>query len=86
MHNKRNPDRPVISSLNCHTSKNFEYVSFHLQQIIIQIPSYVKGTNKFIHKLDAIGSVPDNTCLTSLDLNPSTQVSQLQEQKHRRNL
>ena len=31
IHKEVNPGRPVISSLNCHTSKIPEYVVFHIQ-------------------------------------------------------
>ena len=39
VHKKGNPGRPVISSINCHTSKISEYVDYHLQTIVKEIPS-----------------------------------------------
>ena len=33
VHNEGNPGRPVISSINCHTSKISEYVDYHLHQL-----------------------------------------------------
>ena len=60
MHKEGNPGRPVISSLNTHTSKIFKYVDFQLQPIIKRIPSYVKETTDFLRKLDPVKFVPDN--------------------------
>ena len=80
IHKEGNPGRPVISSLNSHTSKIFEYVDFHLQAIVKQIPSYVKDTIDFLRKLDTIKSVPDNAYLVSLDVKSCTQVSQMQKE------
>ena len=61
-----NPGRPVISSLNCHTSKISEYVDYHLQWIARHIPSYVKDASDFISKLKAAETVPDNSYPVSL--------------------
>ena len=65
--NKVNPGKTVISSLNCHTSKIFEYVDFHLQQVVKHILPYVKNTSNILRKLEAIKSVKDNAYLVSLD-------------------
>ena len=34
IHKERNPGRPVISSVGCHTSKISEYVDYDLQPIV----------------------------------------------------
>ena len=52
-------------------SKISEYVEFHLQSIVKQIPSYVKDTTDFLPKLHAIKSVPKNAYLVSLDVKSS---------------
>ena len=65
-HKVGNPGRPVISSLNCHTSKISEYVDYHLQWIARHIPSYVKDASDFISKLKAAETVPDNSYPVSL--------------------
>ena len=48
---KRNPSRPVVSSVNCHTANFSEYVNHHHQPIVKEIPSYVKDTQVFPKKL-----------------------------------
>ena len=68
IHNEGNPGRPPISSLNCHTSQISEYVDFHLQLIVTQVPSYVKDTTDFLRKLDAMKSVPEIAYLVSPDV------------------
>ena len=58
IHKEGNPGRAVVSSINCHTANNSKYVDYHLQPIEKQIPSYVKDTNDFIIKINAVKSVP----------------------------
>ena len=41
------PGRPVISSVNCHSSKISEYVDYHLQQMVREIPSHIKDGAMF---------------------------------------
>ena len=45
-HKTGNPGRPVVSSVNCHTSTISKYVDFHLQPIVKNIPSYVRFPSK----------------------------------------
>ena len=58
----------MISSINCHTSKISEYVDYHLQPIVKEIPSYVQDTTDFLRKINQINFVPDNSYLFSLDV------------------
>ena len=60
--------RPNVSPVNCHTSKISEYVDYHLQQIVRDIPSYVKDTSDLLRKINAFEFVPDNSYLESLDV------------------
>ena len=46
-----NPGIPVISSVSCHTSKISEYVYYHLQPIVKQIPSYVISWSHLFHQV-----------------------------------
>ena len=50
IHKKDNPDRPVISSVNCHTSIISKCVDYHLQPVAKDIPSYVRDTKAFLRK------------------------------------
>ena len=73
-----NPGIPVISSVSCHTSKISEYVYYHLQPIVKQIPSYVKDTSDFMSKLKSVETVPNNSYLVLLDVNiQSIRISQI---------
>ena len=69
IHKEGNPGRPVVSSINCHTSKISEYVDHHLQPLVQETKSYVKDTNDFLLKLDqCTGSIDDNTFLVTMDV------------------
>ena len=74
IHKKGNLGMPVVSSLNCHTSRISEYVDLHLQQIVKQIPSYMKDAPDILCKLEAIKSVPDNAYFVSLDVKLHTSI------------
>ena len=51
---KDNPGRPVVSSVNCHTSSISKYVDYHLQPILKDIPSYVRDTKESLRKLNHV--------------------------------
>ena len=68
LHKEGNQGRPMISSINCHTSKISEYVDYHLQPIVKEIPSYVQDTSDFLRKINQINFVPDNSYLVSVDV------------------
>ena len=54
VHKEGNPGRPVISSINFHTSKISEYVDYHLEPIVKEFPSYVQDTTDFLRKINQI--------------------------------
>ena len=58
IHKKGNPGRPVVSSINCYTANISKYVDYLLQPFVKEIPSYVKYTNDFINKINAVKSAP----------------------------
>ena len=68
IHKEGNPGRPVVSPINCHTANISKYVNYHLQPIMKQIPSYVKDTNDFINKINAVKSVPKNSYLVTMNV------------------
>ena len=59
LHKEKIPGKPVISSVNCHSSKILEYVDYHLQPIVREIPFYSKDTSDFLWKLKPITEVPE---------------------------
>ena len=62
------PGRPVISSVECHSSKISEFVDYHLQPFVQQLKSYVKDTSDYVRKINNIGNVPKNCYLVSMDV------------------
>ena len=68
IHKANNPGRPVISSINCHTSRISEFVDYYLQPEVKKLKSYVKDTTDFIKKIEAIDHVSDDSYLVSLDV------------------
>ena len=67
IHKPNIPGRPVISSLECHTSKMSRFVDHHFQPVVKEIPSYIKDTNHFINKVNNY-SVPVNSILVTMDV------------------
>ena len=39
-----NPGRPVINSIECHTTEISRFVDHHLQPVVKQIPWFIKDT------------------------------------------
>ena len=52
IHKEGNQGRPVISSINSHTSEISESVDYHLRPIVKEIPSYVQNTTDFLRKIN----------------------------------
>ena len=65
-HKEGNPSRPVVSSVNCHTTNISKYVDYHLQPIVKEIPSYVKDAQYFLKKLEKIIDIPQESLLVTL--------------------
>ena len=75
LHKEGNPGRPVVSSVNCHTSKISEFVDHYLQPLVKSLPSYTQDTTDFLKKLDTLPkTLPDNTYLVTMMSNPYTQI------------
>ena len=68
IHKKNIPGRPVISSINCHTTKLSRYVDHHIQPLATKVKSYIRDTTDFINKLKNIDFVPHNAILATLDV------------------
>ena len=59
-----NPGRPVISCVNCHTSRISEFVDYYLQLEVKKLKSYVKDATDFIKKIEAVvPGVPHCFCM-----------------------
>ena len=67
IHKPNNLGKPVINSIECHTSEISRFVDHHLQPVVKQIPPYIKDTNHFINKVNNF-SVPVNSILVTVDV------------------
>ena len=61
IHKANNPERPVISTVNCHTGRISEFADYYLQPEVKKLKSYVKDTTDFIKKIEAIDHVSDDS-------------------------
>ena len=69
IHKEGNPGRPVVSLIDCATSKISEYVDYHLQPIVEETESYVKDTYDFLKKLNSCAAdMDEDTILVTMDL------------------
>ena len=56
-------------SANGHpTEKISEFVDLHLQPHVQNLPSYLQDTTDFLRKQDAMGQLPPETLLVSMDV------------------
>jgi hypothetical protein len=62
------PGRPIVSSINSHSSKISHFVDIHLQPIISEIKSHIKDTTDFINRIEKIKTIPENTILVTMDV------------------
>ena len=69
IHKTGNPGRPVVSSIDCHTSRISEFIDHHLQPLVQQTKSYVKDTNDFINKLgECSDKITNESILVTMDV------------------
>ena len=68
IHKPGNPGRPIVSSCDSPTEKISEFVDYHLRPLVKKIPSYIKDTTDFLHKIQSLGQLPDDTLLVTLDV------------------
>ena len=68
IHKDGNPGRPVISSVNCHTSNISSFVDYHIQDSVKSLKSYVKDTTDFINKISNLGELPEESYLVTTDV------------------
>ena len=62
------PGRPVISSIDCHTTKISKYIDNQLQPHVKKLKSYVKNSTDFIRKINSMEKIPDNIILVTMDV------------------
>ena len=69
IHKAGNPGRPVVSSVNCHTSKISEFIDYYLQPLVKSLPSYIQDTTDFLNKLGKLPkTLPKDVHLVTMDV------------------
>ena len=68
VHKEGNLSRPVVSSIDCHTTKTLKYMKNQLQPHVKELKSYVKDSTDFIRKINSMEKIPDNSILVTMDL------------------
>ena len=68
IHKAGNPGRPIVSANGHPTEKISEFVDLHLQPHVQNLPSYLQDTTDFLRKQDAMGPLPPETLLVSMDV------------------
>ena len=68
VHKEGNPGRPVVGSIDCHTTKISKYVDNQLQPHVKELKSYFKDSTDFIRKINSMEKIPDNSILVTMDV------------------
>ena len=69
IHKEGTPGRPVISSIQCHSSNISKYVDYHLQPEVAKLKSYTKDSTDAINKLIKIkDEVEEDDILVTMDV------------------
>ena len=67
IHKENNTGRPVINSINCHTSKISRFFDHRLQTLVKGIPSCIKDTKYFANKINNF-KLSENSFLVTMDV------------------
>ena len=68
MHKAGNPGRPIVSANGHPTEKISEFVDLHLQSHVQTLPSYLQDTTDSLKKQEALGPIPSDALLVSMDV------------------
>ena len=68
VHRPNIPGRPVVSSVECHTSKISKFADHYLQPHAKLLPSYIKDTSGFNSRINETKDINEDTILVTLDV------------------
>ena len=68
IHKKENPSRPVVTSVDCHTTKISKHVDHLLQPHVKELRSYVKISRDFMRKINNLERIPENRIFVTMDV------------------
>ena len=60
--------KPVISNCRTPTEKVFEFLDNQLKSVMQESMSYIKNSNKFMHKIRDLKDIPDDAWLVTADI------------------
>ena len=64
-----NPRRLEISPINCHTTKQSEYVDHYIQPLAKEMISNIRDTTDFLKKINDIKIISQDAILVTIDVN-----------------
>ena len=62
------PGRPIVSGNGSVTEIISSFVDYFLKDLVPSLDSYIQDTTDFLRKLDALGPLPDNSVIFTLDV------------------
>ena len=62
------PGRPGITNSGYYTENISAFREYHLKPTSQKVKSYIKDTNDFLRKLDALPPLPEDTVLFTIDV------------------
>ena len=62
------PGRPVISYCGTATERISEFLDFHIQPLVVKVPSIIRDTTDFLCKLKGLGFIPKTAILCTVDV------------------
>ena len=68
VHKTNIPGRPVVNSVECHTSKISKFADHCLQPHAKSLPSYIQDTSDFINRISETIDINKDTILVTLDV------------------
>lgn len=68
IHKPNNPGKPIISLCDAPTEKISEFIDHHLRPLVEQLPSYLRDTTHFLHKLQELSVLLPGILLVTLDV------------------
>ena len=68
IHKTNIPGIPVVSSVECHTSKISKFVGHYLQPHAKSLSSYIKDTSDFVNRINETKDINKDTILVTLDV------------------
>ena len=63
-----NPGRPVVSSIDCHSTKISKHINSQIQPHVKELKLHVKDSIDFIEKTNSMEKIPESSILVTMDV------------------